>query len=100
MKIELDEKVMEAMTTILESGVGYQISLDVDWLQLYQLHDLRFAVVRHKYDPENPSISKWVYEELFDDAREAVEFFEQERRKYELGDDIAAALFRESEINE
>ena len=64
-------------------------------LQLYQLHDQRFAVVRYEYDAEDTSKSKWIYEELFDDAREAVEFFEQKRREYELGDDIEAALFRE-----
>jgi hypothetical protein len=100
MKIALDEKVMEAMVTILESNVGYQISLVSDLLQLYQLHDLRFAVNRYEYDPENPSKSKWIYEELFDNARDAVEFFEQKRREYELGDDIAEALMREDEINQ
>ena len=98
--IERDEKVINSLVTILESNVGYQISMYSDLLQLYQLEDLRFAVNRYNYNPDEPSRFKWIYEELFDDAREAVDFFEQERRKYELGFDIEGALFREEELNQ
>lgn len=97
--IERDEKVINALVTILESNIGYQINLAGGLLRLYQLHDLRFAVNRYEYNPENPERDKWVYEELFDDARQAVEFFEQKRREYELGDDIEAALMRENQLN-
>ena len=99
MLIERDEKVINALVVLLESNVGYGISMYSDLLQLYQLEDLRFAVNRYEHNPESRK-SKWVYEELFDDAREAVEFFEQKRREYELGFDIEGALFRQDEMNQ
>ena len=101
MLIERDEKVIDALVILLESNVGYGISLFADLLKLYQLEDLRFAVNRYEHDTESHK-SKWVYEELFNDAREAVEFFEQKRREYELGFDIEGALFiqRQDEINQ
>ena len=99
MLIERDEKVINALVILLESNVGYQVSMFSDLLQLYQLEDLRFAVNRYEYDAESRK-SKWVYEELFDVAREAVEFFEQKRREYELGFDIEGALFKQDEMNQ
>jgi hypothetical protein len=99
MLIERDEKVINALVILLESNVGYQINMVSDLLQLYQLEDLRFAVNRYEYDTESRK-TKWVYEELFNDAREAVEFFEQKHREYELGFDIEEALFRQDELNQ
>lgn len=99
MIIERNETVINALVNLLESNVGYQISL-VGLLQLYQLEDMRFAVNRYEHNAENPGRDKWIYEELFDDAREAVEFFEQKRREYELGFDIEAALFKEGELSQ
>jgi len=96
--IDRDEKVVEALVTLLESNVGYSISL-FESLQLHQLEDMKFAVNRYEHNPAKPGKVKWIYEKLFEDAREAVEFFEQERRKYELGFDIEGALFREEQLN-
>ncbi len=98
MMIERNEKVINALVNILESKVGYQISL-FGLLKIYQLEDMRFAVNHYEYDAEGHQFN-WVYEELFEDAREAVEFFEQKRREYELGFDIEGALFREEELNQ
>lgn len=100
MIIKQDEKVINSLVTLLESNVGYEISFCNNLLQLYQLEDLRFAVNRYEYDAENPSKSRWIYEELFDDAREAVEFFEQKRREYKLGFDIEGALHKEDLRNQ
>jgi hypothetical protein len=97
--IERNETVINALVNLLESNVGYQISL-FGLLELYQLEDKRFAVNRYEHDTENQSKDKWIYEELFDDAREAVEFFEQKRREYELGFDIEGALFKQDELSQ
>lgn len=99
MLIERDEKVINALVILLESNVGYGINMFGDMLQLYQLEDLRFAVNRYNQDPESRK-TKWVFEELFDDAREAVEFFEQKRREYELGFDIEGELLRQDKMNQ
>lgn len=95
MIIKRDEKVINALVFLLETNIGYGISL-FGLLDLYQLEDQRFAVNRHAQDVESSGGNKWIYEEIFEDVREAVEFFEQKRREYELGFDIEAALSKEA----
>ena len=94
--VERDEKVIDALVTLLESNVGYQIDFFGGLLSLYQLEDLRFSVNRYEHDAKSGR-NKWIFEEIFENARDAVEFFEQKRRECELGFDIEGALYREEQ---
>lgn len=84
--MEVNQKIVEAMVTLLESGIGYSVSL-VPELVVRPLHDGTFAVEREQYDEKSKNFHH-VYEKIFQHPRAAVEFFEQERIKYELGDDF------------
>ena len=96
MTVERDEKVIAALVTLLESNVGYQVGFFGGMLDMYQLEDGRFVVNRKHYDSES-RVTTWEYEEIFEDAREATEFFEQKRREHELGFDIEGKLYREEQ---
>lgn len=80
--MQADEKIIQAMVTLLENEVAYGICLYAYELQTYQLHDGRFAVNSLRYDPETGK-EHYVFEELFGTALEAATFFENKRR--ELG---------------
>ena len=95
MVIERDEKVINALETLLESNVGYQISFFGGMLAVYQLEDGRFVVNRKDWVKNIGD--QYHYEEIFENAREAVEFFELKRREHEFGFDIEAALYREEQ---
>lgn len=94
MLIENDEKVIEALVTLLESNIGYGIDL-FGLLSLYQLEDGRFSVNRFVYDSETREFLH-DFEELFENARQAVEFFEKKRQEYEVGFDIESKLNKET----
>ncbi len=98
MIIERDEKVINALETLLESNVGYQIGFFGGMLAVYQLEDGRFVVNRKDYNSES-RVTTWAYEEIFENARDAAEFFEQKRREHELGFDIEGELYREEQKN-
>lgn len=97
--IERNKKVEDALVTLLESNVGYNVDLFC-FLTLRHLEDGTFAVSRHEYDEAHPSQLRFMYEEIFEDARKAVEFFEEKRREYELGYDFEREGFeREIDID-
>ena len=93
--IERDEKVINALKTLLESNVGYEIVFYGGMLALYQLEDGRFVVNRKDWVKDIGD--QYFYEETFENAREAVEFFELKRREHEFGFDIEGALYREEQ---
>ncbi|MEK7724415.1 MAG: hypothetical protein AAB336_08725 [Acidobacteriota bacterium] len=81
-----DEKISQAIISLLESNIGYSVDL-YQTLVIRQLDDLTFAVSHEKYIAET---RKYVfdYEKIFMDAKEATEFFLQKRVEYELGSDF------------
>lgn len=85
--IEIDEEIITAMVTLLKSKVGYGIDLFGGMLSVYELEDGRFSVKREGYSAETRKFN-FEYEELFDDARTAAEFFERKRREHKLGFDF------------
>ena len=82
----INPEVLKAMVTLLEAGVGYSISLHPE-LTLRSLDDSTFAVDHERHDQESGK-HLHVYEKLFAKSQEAAVFFEQERRRLQLGDDI------------
>ena len=92
---ETSEKVIESLIVLLESGIGYQITFFGNALTMYELEDGRFSVNRQHYNSET-RVTTWEFEELFEDAREAVEFFERKRQEYQLGFDIEYKLNKEA----
>jgi hypothetical protein len=87
--IEPNEKIIDALVTLLESNVGYEITFFGRMLSIYQHEDGRFVV----------NGDKILQEEVFDNAHEAVEFFEQKRREHEIGFDIEDELYRKEQEN-
>lgn len=82
-----DEKISKAIITLLESNIGYGIEFFGLELHIRQLEDLTFAVGHEKYNTETRR-TEFDFEKLFDNATEAIEFFLQKRREYELGYDF------------
>lgn len=82
-----DEKIAEAILTLLESNVGYGIEFFGLMLSVRQLDDLTFAVSHEKFNPEIKDF-EFDFEKLFENAREATEFFLKLRREYQLGYDF------------
>ncbi|MDQ3798731.1 MAG: hypothetical protein M3384_04720 [Acidobacteriota bacterium] len=82
-----DEKISEAIITLLNSNVGYAIAIFGGTLRLKQLEDLSFAVSREEFNPTTNKFD-FDFEEIFSDAGEAAEFFLKKRREYELGFDF------------
>lgn len=91
MVVAQDQKVIDALVTLLESNAGYQIGFFGGLLSLSQGEAGRFTVNRIEYDAET-RISNWIFEETFGDPREAAEWFERKRREYQLGFDIEREL--------
>lgn len=89
-----DEKILNAIVTLLESNVGYGIEF-FGVLTLNQLEDLSYAVSHKKYEAET-RVYVFDFEEIFIDAKEAAEFFLQKRREYELGYDFEVESTSES----
>ena len=83
-----DEKISQAITTLLESNIGYSIDCDA-MLVIRQLDDLSFAVSHEKHNPETHKFD-FDFEKIFTDAKEATKFFIQKRVEYELGADFEA----------
>lgn len=94
---ETSEKVIESLIVLLESGIGYQIRFFGDAIIMYQLEDGRFSVNRQHYNAET-RVTTWEFEELFQDARKAVEFFERKRQEYQIGFDIEYKLNKEADL--
>ncbi|HLM03529.1 MAG TPA: hypothetical protein VK400_20915 [Pyrinomonadaceae bacterium] len=82
-----DEKISQAIVTLLESNIGYSVDFYGKILCIRQLDDLTFAVSHKKYDPETTR-HVFDFERIFTDAKEATEFFLQKRLEYELGADF------------
>ena len=95
MTVERDEKIINALETLLGSNIGYEISFFGGMLAVYQLEDGRFVVNRKDWVKDIGD--QYHYEETFENAREAVEFFELKRREHEFGFDIEAVLYREEQ---
>jgi hypothetical protein len=82
-----DNKISEAIITLLESNVGYSIDFFGGMLLIRQLEDLTFAVSHEKYNPKKEAFI-FQFEKLFKDSVTATKFFLQKRREYELGYDF------------
>lgn len=82
-----DEKISEAIITLLESNVGYGIEFWGRTLEVSQLEDLTFLVTHERYNPETRKFD-FDLEKIFTNAKEATHFFLQKRREYELGYDF------------
>ena len=86
-----DNKISEAIITLLESNVGYGIEFFGGMLKLIQLEDLTFAISHEKFDAETKKFH-FKFEKIFTDANEATHFFLQKRREYELGYDFESEI--------
>ena len=95
--IEQDQKIIDALVMLLDSDVGYEISFYGGMFSTYELEDGRFVVNRKDWIKDYGD--KYLYEEIFDNAREAAEFFEQKRREHEFGFDIERELYRKEQEN-
>lgn len=82
-----EEKMLNAIVTLLEFNVGYGVEFFGLQLHIRQLEDLSFAVSHKKYDIETKE-HVFNFEKLFDDVTEAAEFFLQKRREFEIGYDF------------
>ncbi len=82
-----DEKILQAIVTLLESNVGYGIEFFGFRLLIRQLEDLTFAVSHQKYNPETRQ-DIFDFEKIFVDVQEATNFFLQKRLEYEIGYDF------------
>ncbi len=81
-----DEKISQAIITLMESNIGYSVKCG-GLLLIRHLDDLTFAVSHEKYNLETRKC-EFDFEKIFEDAKEATEFFLQKRIEYELGADF------------
>lgn len=82
-----DGKISQSIITLLESNIGYSVDFFGKTLCIRQLDDLSFAVSHEKYNLETRKFD-FDFEKIFEDAKEATEFFLQKRVEYELGADF------------
>ena len=76
----------------MESNIGYSIFLNSNYeLQMYQLEDNSCCVNCCLITDFTTGTRKLLDEEIFVNARDAAEFFEQLRQKYSIGEDFDRA---------
>lgn len=82
-------EIEAAMIKLVTSDVGYGVSLFADMLLLWPVADGSFAVSEADFEYKKTS------EKIFATAAEAVAFFEERRRKRQLGWDFERDLSHE-----
>jgi hypothetical protein len=82
-----DDKISEAIITLLSSNVGYSIEFFGRMFVICQLEDLTFAVRHQKFNSELKKF-EFDFEKIFTDVKEATNFFLRKRREFEIGYDF------------